>query len=154
MVVGTADRQIVIFNLTQPTTPFKTVPSPLKMQTRTIACFGDGTGYSVGSVEGRVAVQHIDDAKISSNFSFKVSLSVWRRVSDGSSSFPSRAVPPFGAEGTWVQDRIAERIGSQRDLSTPLRHLGYRRRVVSCRLAEKKANLLRSQARTVSLSEF
>ena len=74
MVVGTADKQITIFNLTNPTTPFKTVPSPLKMQTRTIACFGDGTGYSVGSIEGRVAVQHIDDAKSSSNFSFKVTL--------------------------------------------------------------------------------
>lgn len=55
-----------------PTTPHKSIPSPLKMQTRSIACFPDGTGYSVGSIEGRVAVQHIDEAKTSSNFSFKV----------------------------------------------------------------------------------
>lgn len=41
------------------------------MQTRSIACFPDGTGYSIGSIEGRVAVQHIDDSKASSNFSFK-----------------------------------------------------------------------------------
>jgi mRNA export factor len=41
------------------------------MQTRSIACFADGTGYALGSVEGRVAIQHIDDSKSNQNFSFK-----------------------------------------------------------------------------------
>ncbi len=35
--------------------------SPLRMQTRTISCFPDGTGYTIGSVEGRVAVQYVND---------------------------------------------------------------------------------------------
>lgn len=71
MVIGCAERHVLIFNLNNPTTPFKTIPSPLKMQTRSIACFPDGTGYSISSIEGRVAVQHVDDSKVSQNFSFK-----------------------------------------------------------------------------------
>jgi len=35
--------------------------SPLRMQTRAISCFPDGTGYTIGSVEGRVAVQYVND---------------------------------------------------------------------------------------------
>lgn len=36
MVVGTAERQIQIFNLNQPTQAFKTLTSPLRWQTRTV----------------------------------------------------------------------------------------------------------------------
>ncbi|SGY32640.1 BQ5605_C002g01391 [Microbotryum silenes-dioicae] len=71
MVVGTAERHCLIFNLNQPTTPFKTMTSPLKMQTRSLATFPDGDGYAITSVEGRVAIQYVDDAKSSNNFSFK-----------------------------------------------------------------------------------
>ncbi len=31
--------------------------SPLKWQTRVISCFPTGTGFAMGSVEGRVAIQ-------------------------------------------------------------------------------------------------
>lgn len=71
LVVGTAERHIQIFNLNQPTQAFKTLVSPLRYQTRVITCFPDGSGYAVGSVEGRVAIQHVDDKLVSSNFSFK-----------------------------------------------------------------------------------
>lgn len=67
MVVGTAERHIQIFNLADnPAVAFKTILSPLKMQTRQISCFPDGTGYAVGSIEGRVAIQYIDEAVASS----------------------------------------------------------------------------------------
>ena len=36
MVVGTAERHLQIFNLTQPTVPFKTLISPLRWQTRVV----------------------------------------------------------------------------------------------------------------------
>lgn len=72
MVVGTAERQIQIFNLNQPTQAFKTITSPLRWQTRVISCFPDATGYAVGTIEGRVAIQHVDDKMASSNFTFKV----------------------------------------------------------------------------------
>jgi mRNA export factor len=77
LAVGTADRHIQIFNLSNPSTPYKvldplvfysfdvanwrsqTLPSPLKWQTRVITCFTQSTnaGFAIGSVEGRVAIQ-------------------------------------------------------------------------------------------------
>ena len=53
-VVGTADRQISVFNLSAPQTPYKQIQSPLKFQTRCVTCFPDTTGYLVGSIEVRV----------------------------------------------------------------------------------------------------
>ncbi|KAK2079795.1 Poly(A)+ RNA export protein rae1 [Prototheca wickerhamii] len=61
MVAATAERHIQIFNLANPQTPWKTEMSPLKFQTRCVACFPDAKGYLLGSVEGRVAVQYVDD---------------------------------------------------------------------------------------------
>ncbi|KZT67404.1 WD40 repeat-like protein [Daedalea quercina L-15889] len=71
MVVGTAERHIQIFNLTNPTTAFKTMLSPLKWQTRVVSCFPAANGFAVGSVEGRVAIQYVEDKDASNNFSFK-----------------------------------------------------------------------------------
>ncbi|PCH42139.1 WD40 repeat-like protein [Wolfiporia cocos MD-104 SS10] len=71
MVVGTAERHIQIFNLTNPTTAFKTIASPLKWQTRVVSCFPAANGFAVGSVEGRVAIQYVDEKDSSNNFSFK-----------------------------------------------------------------------------------
>lgn len=78
MVVGTAERHIQIFNLTNPTSAYKvsghhngsfegptttfsaqTMISPLKWQTRIVSCFPSGNGFAVGSVEGRVAIQYV-----------------------------------------------------------------------------------------------
>jgi mRNA export factor len=61
MVVGTAERYINIVNLSNPTVLFKTMQSPLKWQTRVITCFPDATGFAIGSIEGRCAIQYVDD---------------------------------------------------------------------------------------------
>ncbi|KDD73795.1 hypothetical protein H632_c1831p1 [Helicosporidium sp. ATCC 50920] len=71
LVVACADRSIQVFNLAQPQTPYKTLTSPLKFQTRCVACFPDTAGYLVGSVEGRVAVQHVEESMAAKNFTFK-----------------------------------------------------------------------------------
>lgn len=71
LVVGTADRQIQVFNLAQPSQAYKTLQSPLKYQTRAITCFPDCQGYLVGSVEGRVAVHHVEESMQGKNFTFK-----------------------------------------------------------------------------------
>ncbi|KAJ7284704.1 WD40-repeat-containing domain protein [Mycena rebaudengoi] len=73
MVVGTAERHIQIFNLTNPTTPYKSIISPLKWQTRVVSCFtaSSNSGFAVGSVEGRVAIQYVEDKDSTNNFSFK-----------------------------------------------------------------------------------
>lgn len=71
LVAGTADRQISIINLNNPSTVYKSLLSPLKFQTRSIACFHNGAGYAVSSIEGRVGIQYIEDKDASLNFSFK-----------------------------------------------------------------------------------
>ncbi|POW16816.1 hypothetical protein PSTT_00958 [Puccinia striiformis] len=71
MVVGTAARKIHIYHLSNPAVEYKSLDSPLKWQTRCIACFNDAQGYAVGSVEGRVAIQHVEDKQTANNFSFK-----------------------------------------------------------------------------------
>jgi len=71
MVVGTAERHIQIFNLTNPTSAYKTMVSPLKWQTRVVSCFPSANGFAIGTIEGRVAIQYVDDKDASNNFSFK-----------------------------------------------------------------------------------
>ena len=61
LVIGTADRHVSIFNLSNPTTMFKTITSPLKYQTRVVSCFTSGNGFALGSVEGRCAIQYVED---------------------------------------------------------------------------------------------
>ncbi|CAD6892220.1 unnamed protein product [Tilletia controversa] len=81
LVVGTAERKLQIFDLSQnPTQAMATMDSPLKWQTRVVSCFTRAEqpgqqpaapGFAVGSVEGRVAIQYIKDENKGSNFSFK-----------------------------------------------------------------------------------
>ena len=71
MVVGCGDKSMHIFDLANPGAIFKSQDSPLKHQTRVVGCFPSGKGYAVGSVEGRVAIQHMDKDAVSKNFSFK-----------------------------------------------------------------------------------
>jgi mRNA export factor len=71
LVVGTAERFIHVIDLKNPTTFFKTMQSPLKWQTRVVSTFTDGTGFAVGSIEGRCAIQYVDEKDQSNNFSFK-----------------------------------------------------------------------------------
>jgi mRNA export factor len=61
MVIGLAERFINIVNLANPTSIFKTMQSPLKWQTRVVSCFPDATGFAVGSIEGRCAIQYVDE---------------------------------------------------------------------------------------------
>ncbi|ROT35486.1 Poly(A)+ RNA export protein [Sodiomyces alkalinus F11] len=71
LVIGTADRYINIINLKNPTTFYKTLQSPLKWQTRVVSCFADASGFAIGSIEGRCAIQYVEDKDSSLNFSFK-----------------------------------------------------------------------------------
>lgn len=69
LIIGTADRQISIFDLRRPKDPVKKFESPLKYQTKTLALFHDKKGYAVGSIEGRVHLSFFDDK--SRDFAFK-----------------------------------------------------------------------------------
>ncbi|PQE13277.1 hypothetical protein CJF32_00010614 [Rutstroemia sp. NJR-2017a WRK4] len=71
LVVGTAERFIQVIDLNQPDKIKKTIQSPLKWQTRVVSLFPDATGFAVGSIEGRCAIQYVEDKDASMNFSFK-----------------------------------------------------------------------------------
>jgi len=71
LVIGTADRYINIVDLNSPEKFYKTMQSPLKFQTRVVSCFTDATGFAVGSIEGRCAIQYVEEKDASNNFSFK-----------------------------------------------------------------------------------
>lgn len=71
LVAATAERKLAIVNLASPTTIFKLADSPLRWQTRVVTCFPDSSGYALGTVEGRVAIQYVDEKAASSNFTFK-----------------------------------------------------------------------------------
>ncbi|EGG17974.1 WD40 repeat-containing protein [Cavenderia fasciculata] len=70
LVVATADRKVIIYDLNKPGTEFKRMESPLKHQTRSIACFSDRNGFALGSIEGRVAIQSFSE-KTEETFTFK-----------------------------------------------------------------------------------
>jgi mRNA export factor len=71
-IFGTADRKILIFDMAKPQTPFRTVDSPLKFQTRVVRAWPNGGGFAAGSIEGRVAMHAIEQSQTRElNFAFK-----------------------------------------------------------------------------------
>lgn len=71
LVCGLAERKMMVFDLRNPQAPFKQFDSALKMQTRCVAAFPNKAGFAYGSIEGRVAVTHVDDKMKDRNFAFK-----------------------------------------------------------------------------------
>lgn len=107
LVVGTAERHIAIINLANPTTIFKSSQSPLKWQTRVVACYNEGDGYAIGSVEGRCAIKYVDDeAQKKSGFSFKCHRQTQPNRAAGSSSqslvYPVNSIAFHPIYGTFV----------------------------------------------------
>lgn len=101
LVVGTANRQFTIINLTNPSVPFRSAESPLKMQTRCIANFPDKTGFAIGSIEGRVGIHHVDEKSSSKNFAFKC-----HRQNEEVYSVNNIAFHPWGTFATCGADGV------------------------------------------------
>ncbi|KAL0586942.1 hypothetical protein ABG067_003564 [Albugo candida] len=95
LVVATADRQIHVVDIRKPTQIYKSITSNLKFQTRSIACFSDAQGFAIGSIEGRVAIQHVEDRDREKDFAFKCHR-------DGSDIHPVNNIVfhPFGTFAT------------------------------------------------------
>ncbi|XP_049834915.1 protein Rae1 [Schistocerca gregaria] len=74
-VVGTAGRGLIVYQLEGKPQEYKRTESPLKYQHRCVAIFRDKkkspTGYALGSVEGRVAIQYVNSTTAKDNFTFK-----------------------------------------------------------------------------------
>lgn len=74
-VVGTANRGLIVYQLEGTPAEYKRIESPLKYQHRAIAIFRDKkkapVGFALGSIEGRVAIQHVNPTSPKDNFTFK-----------------------------------------------------------------------------------
>lgn len=75
-VVGTAQRGIIVYQLQNQPQEFKKIESPLKYQHRCVSIFIDQkknepTGFALGSIEGRVAIQYVQATNPKDNFTFK-----------------------------------------------------------------------------------
>jgi mRNA export factor len=64
LVVGCSDRVVAYFNLAKlqmnQFTPEAVFNSHLNYQTRRVCCFPNGTGYAIGSIEGRIAIKNVN----------------------------------------------------------------------------------------------
>jgi len=69
--VGTADRQILIYDVRKPNVEFRRFTSPLKYQSKCLAAFHDRSGFALGSIEGRVAIQYVEEKDSQKNFAFR-----------------------------------------------------------------------------------
>lgn len=101
LVIGTADRYINIVNLDKPTEFYKTLQSPLKWQTRVVSCFADATGIAVGSIEGRCAIQYVEDKNKELNFSFKCHRQAPPNTRDISNVYSVNAISFHPVHGTF-----------------------------------------------------
>jgi mRNA export factor len=71
MVVATAGRHIVAYDVSAEPREHSRRESPLKYQTRCISCFTDCTGFAVGSIEGRVGIHYLQKVPGRDSFAFK-----------------------------------------------------------------------------------
>jgi cell cycle arrest protein BUB3 len=73
LVVGTTDRHVIIYDVRSLSQPEQRRESSLMNQTRIIRGFPDTTGYALGSIEGRVAVEYFNpDPNVQKNkYAFK-----------------------------------------------------------------------------------
>lgn len=61
LVIATAERYIHVVDVRKLEVDYKSHTSPLKWQTRVVSCFADASGYAIGSIEGRCAIQYVED---------------------------------------------------------------------------------------------
>lgn len=72
LVVGTSERKLKVYDIRKPTTVFYEKLAQLKYQLRCLATFPDQSGYAVGSIEGRVSIDHVHEKdRKGSDFAFK-----------------------------------------------------------------------------------
>jgi mRNA export factor len=62
LVVGVADRGMLVYDVRKPMEPFVTKYSSLKYQTRAIAASPSGMSYLVASVDGKVSLDHVKES--------------------------------------------------------------------------------------------
>ena len=71
MVVATAGRHVIAYNVSGEPRVLSRKASSVKDQSRCISCFTDTTGYAVGSIGGRVGLEYLHDDTGKKGFSYK-----------------------------------------------------------------------------------
>lgn len=62
VVVATSGRHVHVYDVRRLDRPEQVRESSLMHQTRCVGCFPDGTGFALGSIEGRVAIEYFDES--------------------------------------------------------------------------------------------
>jgi mRNA export factor len=124
LVVATAERHVCIINLNNPMQIYKTITSPLKWQTRAVSCYHNGTGFAIGSIEGRVGLHWIDEKQQSLNFAFRCHREGNKAFSVNSISFHPQygTFVTAGSDGFmhfWDKDS-KQRLESANNLGNPI----------------------------------
>jgi cell cycle arrest protein BUB3 len=81
LVVGTANRKVMVWDLRNMAYPQQKRESNLKYQTRALCCSPDGQGFVLSSIEGRVSVEYLDHSaeSLKKKYAFKC-----HRIREGS----------------------------------------------------------------------
>lgn len=97
LVVGTSERKLRVYDIRQPAAVFHEKLAQLKYQLRCLATFPDQMGYAVGSIEGRVSIDHVQEKDRKSDFAFKC-----HRDADNNVIYPINSISFHEKYGTFA----------------------------------------------------
>jgi cell cycle arrest protein BUB3 len=105
LVVGTSGRNVYIYDKSNKLTQKR--ESSLKYQTRCIKCFNDNSGYALGSIEGRCAMEYFDPSEKTQSLKYAFKC---HRTKDGPTEtlYPVNALsfhPIYGTFATGGSDK-------------------------------------------------
>jgi len=100
-VIATSGRHVTVFDVRKMSEPEQDRLSSLSNQLRIVRCFPDGTGYAVGSCEGRVAIEYFDtDPNVQKK---KYAFKCHRKTENGAQTlFPVNALAFHPIYGTFA----------------------------------------------------
>lgn len=99
LVVGTSERKLKVYDIRKPNVIYHEKQAQLKYQLRCLSTFPDQCGYAVGSVEGRVSIDHVHekDRKNNNDFAFKC-----HRDTDSGIIYPVNSISFHEQHGTFA----------------------------------------------------
>ena len=101
VIVGCAQRKVVFFDVRKLEKPVSVMSSSLKHQTRVLRCMPDSSGYALGTVEGRIAIEYIDVEEHESRaYSFKCHRD--KKTEGQEIVFPVNAIAYHPVHGTFA----------------------------------------------------
>ncbi|KUF80614.1 Mitotic checkpoint protein BUB3 [Phytophthora nicotianae] len=107
LVAATSERQVSVYDLRNFSQPVVSKESPLKYQMRCVSVFPDLTGYALASVEGRVALEYLeDDPTHKRSYAFKCHRG---KVDDQTLVYPVNSIafhPTYGTFATGGCDGV------------------------------------------------